>query len=140
MNFKVKNSPEGSKTIENFLIAGIFIVFSVFLLIALNGCAASYGTNHNGTNGKNGTNGTNGQDGAAGEQGQAGQPCTVTQTDQGTLVTCPDGSTALIPPQHDPTYLCHVPPGNPAHSSNLYVPQAAVAAHLGHGDYTGECL
>ncbi len=56
-------------------------------------------------------------------------------------MTCPDGSTAIVsaPQPNAPTYLCHVPPGNPAKAHNIYVPSPAVAAHLEHGDYEGEC-
>jgi len=35
--------------------------------------------------------------------------------------------------------LCHIPPGNPANAQTIFVGQAAVAAHLAHGDYLGEC-
>jgi hypothetical protein len=35
--------------------------------------------------------------------------------------------------------LCHIPPGNPEKARTIVVGQAAVAAHLAHGDYLGEC-
>jgi len=35
--------------------------------------------------------------------------------------------------------LCHIPPGNPGNAENIVVGPTAVAAHLAHGDYLGEC-
>ncbi|HUF09165.1 MAG TPA: DUF5666 domain-containing protein [Rhodothermales bacterium] len=35
--------------------------------------------------------------------------------------------------------ICHVPPGNPARARTISVSVNARAAHLGHGDYEGEC-
>jgi len=35
--------------------------------------------------------------------------------------------------------LCHVPPGNPANAHTIVVGQAAVPAHLAHGDSLGAC-
>jgi len=35
--------------------------------------------------------------------------------------------------------LCHIPPGNPPNAVTIVVAPAAVAAHLAHGDFLGEC-
>jgi cysteine-rich repeat protein len=35
--------------------------------------------------------------------------------------------------------LCHLPPGNPANPQTISVGEAAVAAHLAHGDQLGAC-
>jgi hypothetical protein len=35
--------------------------------------------------------------------------------------------------------LCHIPPGNPGNAQTIEVGQAAVPAHLAHGDLSGEC-
>ncbi len=35
--------------------------------------------------------------------------------------------------------VCHAPPGNPANVHTITVGEAAVSAHLGHGDQLGEC-
>ncbi len=35
--------------------------------------------------------------------------------------------------------ICHLPPGNPSNQLTLHVDQAAVSAHLAHGDYIGAC-
>ncbi|HSS78396.1 MAG TPA: calcium-binding EGF-like domain-containing protein, partial [Thermoanaerobaculia bacterium] len=35
--------------------------------------------------------------------------------------------------------ICHVPPGNPGNAHTITVSEAAVAAHLGHGDHLGSC-
>lgn len=35
--------------------------------------------------------------------------------------------------------VCHVPPGNPGNAHTICVSYNAVAAHLAHGDYLGEC-
>lgn len=35
--------------------------------------------------------------------------------------------------------ICHVPPGNPSKAHTLTLPQAAVRAHLDHGDTLGPC-
>jgi hypothetical protein len=39
----------------------------------------------------------------------------------------------------DKIAVCHVPPGNPAAKHTIYVDAPAVPAHLGHGDYLGDC-
>src|SRR5689334_532336 len=35
--------------------------------------------------------------------------------------------------------LCHYPPGNPANYHTISVGEAAVSAHVGHGDEIGAC-
>ena len=35
--------------------------------------------------------------------------------------------------------ICHVPPGNPNNAMTKCLPISAIPAHLGHGDYLGEC-
>jgi hypothetical protein len=35
--------------------------------------------------------------------------------------------------------VCHVPPGNPANARTISVGEAAISAHLAHGDAVGEC-
>jgi hypothetical protein len=35
--------------------------------------------------------------------------------------------------------VCHVPPGNPSKAKTLSVGLPSVPAHLGHGDYLGDC-
>ncbi len=35
--------------------------------------------------------------------------------------------------------ICHIPPGNPSARKTLYLPAAAIPAHLAHGDYLGTC-
>lgn len=37
------------------------------------------------------------------------------------------------------TYVCHIPPGNPANAHTIHVGNSAVDAHLDHGDSLGQC-
>lgn len=37
------------------------------------------------------------------------------------------------------TYICHIPPGNPANAHTILVGNPAVDAHLAHGCHVGRC-
>jgi hypothetical protein len=60
------------------------------LVLAALGCA------DDGRNGLNGADGAAGQDGSQGIAGDNGSGCSVTQTKSGAIITCADGSTAVI--------------------------------------------
>lgn len=36
--------------------------------------------------------------------------------------------------------ICHIPRGNPSNRHTIYVDEAAIPAHLRHGDYRGPCI
>lgn len=40
---------------------------------------------------------------------------------------------------NDKVQICHIPPGNPNNRQTIMVSQSAVAAHLAHGDFLGDC-
>lgn len=44
-----------------------------------------------------------------------------------------------LPEDEDRVELCHIPPGNPQNRHNITVGSSAVATHLAHGDYLGQC-
>lgn len=46
--------------------------------------------------GRNGLDGAQGPQGEKGDAGTPGSPCTVTQTEMGALIQCPDGTAALV--------------------------------------------
>ncbi|HXU72276.1 MAG TPA: hypothetical protein VN947_23290 [Polyangia bacterium] len=46
---------------------------------------------------------------------------------------------ACDPADAKKTTICHLPPGNPANAHTLCVGNAAVPAHLAHGDNLGSC-
>jgi hypothetical protein len=46
---------------------------------------------------------------------------------------------ACDPADAKKTTICHIPPGNPANAHTLCVGNAAVPAHLAHGDFLGSC-
>jgi hypothetical protein len=50
----------------------------------------------NGTNGTNGTNGIDGINGTNGTNGLNGTSCSVSQTSSGGVITCSDGTTAIV--------------------------------------------
>ncbi len=57
---------------------------TLFLTLFLAACA------------KDGSTGATGQTGPIGQPGTNGQSCTVTQLEDTTIITCPDGTHALI--------------------------------------------
>jgi hypothetical protein len=46
---------------------------------------------------------------------------------------------ACDPADTKKTTVCHIPPGNPANEHTICVGNAAVPAHLAHGDNLGSC-
>ena len=46
---------------------------------------------------------------------------------------------ACDPADTKKTTVCHIPPGNPANAHTICVGNAAVPAHLDHGDFLGTC-
>ena len=46
---------------------------------------------------------------------------------------------ACDPTDTKKTTVCHIPPGNPANEHTICVGNAAVPAHLAHGDVLGSC-
>jgi hypothetical protein len=42
-------------------------------------------------------------------------------------------------PDGKKTFVCHIPPGNPANAHTIHVGNPAVDAHLAHGDSLGQC-
>jgi hypothetical protein len=46
---------------------------------------------------------------------------------------------ACDPADTQKTTVCHIPPGNPANAHTICVGNAAVPAHLDHGDFVGTC-
>src|SRR3954471_21887996 len=46
---------------------------------------------------------------------------------------------ACDPANAKKTTVCHIPPGNPANEHTICVGDAAVPAHLAHGDVLGSC-
>ena len=59
-------------------------------------------------------------------------------TSQGCTVNQPDPR-ACDPMDTKKTTVCHIPPGNPANAHTICVGNAAVPAHLDHGDFVGTC-
>lgn len=108
----------------------IQVLILSFAFLCLMACARA-GFN---TPPKDGINGANGHDGVA---GVSPPPCKITETEDGKLLSCPDGTTAFIP--NPPHYVCHVPRDKKDKCHNIYVPKHALRAHLLSGDYEGEC-
>lgn len=46
---------------------------------------------------------------------------------------------ACDPADTKKTTICHIPPGNPANAHTICVGNAAVPAHINHGDFLGTC-
>lgn len=59
-------------------------------------------------------------------------------TAMGCTVNAPDPR-ACDPADTKKTTVCHIPPGNPANAHTICVGNAAVPAHLDHGDFLGTC-
>jgi hypothetical protein len=59
-------------------------------------------------------------------------------SDQGCSVNAPDPR-ACDPADTKKTTICHIPPGNPDNAHTICVGNAAVPAHLDHGDFLGTC-
>jgi len=59
-------------------------------------------------------------------------------TNMGCTVNAPDPR-ACDPADTKKTTVCHIPPGNPANAHTICVGNAAVPAHLDHGDFVGTC-
>lgn len=60
-------------------------------------------------------------------------------TDAGCTLDDPDPR-ACDPADANKTTVCHIPPGNPANAHTICVGNAAVPAHLDHGDVLGTCI
>jgi len=70
-----------------------------------------------------------------------GDPNTINQgvgSDDACMAGSPDGH-VCDPANTKKTTICHIPPGNPANQHTLCVGNAAVKAHLAHGDHLGAC-
>jgi len=49
------------------------------------------------------------------------------------------GECVIVNPCDDQVTICHFPPGNENNPQTIQVSACALQAHLGHGDYEGEC-
>lgn len=111
------------------------------------GSGMTDGGNGGGSDGGSGgmTDGGNGGNSDGGSGGM---------TDGGTCGTCPDGTTCVDGAcvcdgdgddgsdgscRPGKTLLCHYPPGNTGNRHDICVGDAAVPAHLAHGDTLGTC-
>lgn len=74
----------------------------IILSLFLSACA--------GPRGDSGERGTDGLNGLPGLNGSDGQGCTVTQLDNGALVTCTNGSTLILNGEDAPATECHYKP------------------------------
>lgn len=88
---------------EVIIATGTAIFWIVILFVALIGLSGCSG--NDGSNGTAGVPGIPGEPGLPGEPGTDGTSCTVNQLDDGTtIITCPDGTSAVIEPVKCKTY------------------------------------
>lgn len=83
------------------LLAWIFVLASLVSgcgspVQPITGPRGANGTSVQGVAGVDGQNGADGAPGASGADGKDGTSCTVAQIPEGAVITCPDGTSAVI--------------------------------------------
>jgi hypothetical protein len=68
----------------------------------------------------------------------SGNPTADDLKTTGCTINQPDPR-ACDPADTKKTTICHIPPGNPGNAHTICVGNAAVQAHLDHGDFIGTC-